>query len=406
MAKLLVLSNGHGEDVIAVKVIEALQSLSPHSLIQALPLVGTGHTYQSKDISLIGPAQTLPSGGFIYMDSWQLWRDLQAGLIPLTLAQWHTIRQWRRSGGQILAVGDLIPLLLAWLSGVDYAFIGTAKSEYYLQDGQGWLPSTKFWECWLGADYYPWEIGLMKSPRCRAVFPRDSLTHQCLQARGVRSYDLGNPMMDGLAVNTDGLAASPGPGLCILLLPGSRSPEAERNWQCLLQALEGIFTLFVGQPIQVLAALAPALDPASFLQALIVHQWQEIKPQIFQRHQAFLHLSQNDYAAYLHQAQVALAMAGTATEQFVGLGKPVVSIVGTGPQFNRQFALRQTRLLGESVTLVEEPPQVALTLAQLLKDTAKLERIAHNGPRRLGPPGAADRIAQTLQQLWSTSPER
>jgi uncharacterized protein (TIGR03492 family) len=403
MVNLLVLSNGHGEDIIAVKVIEALQSLRPQGSIQALPLVGSGHAYQAKGIPLLGPSQAMPSGGFIYMDSRQLWRDLQAGLLPLTWAQWQGIRQWRRSGGQILAVGDLIPLLLAWLSGVDFAFIGTAKSEYYLRDERGWLPSTKFWERWLGADYYPWEIGLMRSPRCRAVFPRDSLTHQYLQAKGVKSYDLGNPMMDGLFVATPGLEQPA--ALCLLLLPGSRSPEAEGNWQCLLQALEGILGMFTDQPLQVLAALAPALDPEPFLQALVAHQWQEIKPQIFRCHQASLYLSQNDYATSLHQAQVALAMAGTATEQFVGLGKPVVSLVGSGPQFNRQFALRQTRLLGESVTLVEEPQQVAPALAQLLKDTAKLERITHNGPRRLGPPGAAGRIAQTLQQRWPSSPE-
>lgn len=400
MSRLLVVSNGHGEDVIAVKVIEALQSLRPLGVIQALPLVGSGHAYQAKGIPLLGPAQTLPSGGFIYMDSWQLWRDLQAGLLPLTWAQWQAIRRWRDSGGQILAVGDLVPLLLAGLSGVDYAFIGTAKSDYYLRDEQGWLPSTKFWQRWLGADYYPWEIRLMKSPRCRAVFPRDSLTHQYLQAQGVSSYDLGNPMMDGLAVETSRLERSA--GLCLLLLPGSRAPEAEGNWQRLLQALEAILTCFWDQPLQILAALAPALDPGPFLQALRQQQWQAIGPQTFQRHQARLCLSQGDYGVYLHQAQVALAMAGTATEQFVGLGKPVVSLVGTGPQFNRHFAQRQTRLLGESITLVEEPQQVAPVLAKLLKDRAKLDRIAHNGQQRLGPTGAALRIAQKLQHLWSS----
>ena len=93
MSRLLVVSNGHGEDVIAVKVIEALQSLRPLGVIQALPLVGSGHAYQAKGIPLLGPAQTLPSGGFIYMDSWQLWRDLQAGLLPLTWAQWQAIRR-------------------------------------------------------------------------------------------------------------------------------------------------------------------------------------------------------------------------------------------------------------------------------------------------------------------------
>jgi len=39
-------------------------------------------------------------------------------------------------------------------------------------------------------------------------------------------------------------------------------------------------------------------------------------------------------------------MAGTATEQFVGLGKPAIAIPGIGPQFTAAFAEAQSRHLG------------------------------------------------------------
>jgi len=39
-----------------------------------------------------------------------------------------------------LSRGDIVPLLFAWLSGATYAFVGTAKSEYYLRDEAGPLP--------------------------------------------------------------------------------------------------------------------------------------------------------------------------------------------------------------------------------------------------------------------------
>tara|TARA_B100000900_G_C20167540_1_gene548429 strand:- start:260 stop:583 length:324 start_codon:yes stop_codon:yes gene_type:complete len=42
-------------------------------------------------------------------------------------------------------------------------------------------------------------------------------------------------------------------------------------------------------------------------------------------------------------------MAGTAAEQAIGLGKPVIQIEGKGPQFTKSFAEAQRRLLGEYV---------------------------------------------------------
>ncbi|MGA1623418.1 MAG: hypothetical protein ACO36E_11935, partial [Synechocystis sp.] len=88
----------------------------------------------------------------------------------------------------------------------------------------------------------------------------------------------------------------------------------------------------------------------------------------------------------------------TATEQVVGLGKPVVSIPGGGPQFNPYFARRQTWLLGESVTLVEQPEQVGATFQQLFQNEQRLMAIARNGRERLGEAGAARRIAQALYE--------
>jgi len=42
-------------------------------------------------------------------------------------------------------------------------------------------------------------------------------------------------------------------------------------------------------------------------------------------------------------------MAGTASEQAIGLGKPVIQIEGKGPQFTKTIAEAQRRLLGKYV---------------------------------------------------------
>ncbi|HEY9641810.1 MAG TPA: hypothetical protein V6C57_15080, partial [Coleofasciculaceae cyanobacterium] len=132
--KLLCLSNGHGEDAIALRILQALQQQPVPPKISALPIVGEGQAYTRHGISLAGAVKAMPSGGFIYMDGHQLARDLQGGLLQLTRAQLKTVKDWGKQGGMILAVGDIVPLLFAWWSGAPYAFVGTAKSEYYLRD--------------------------------------------------------------------------------------------------------------------------------------------------------------------------------------------------------------------------------------------------------------------------------
>ncbi len=409
--KLLILSNGHGEDAIAARIAEKLQLTPNPPELAILPLVGEGHAYRGLNIPLIGRVKKMPSGGFVYMDSRELWRDLQGGLLQLTLAQFQSIRQWGQEGGKILAVGDILPLIFAWMSGAEYAFVGTAKSEYYLRDENDWLASTSFLERSLGSDYFPWERWLMSRPKCKAVFPRDSLTSQNLKQFSIPAFDLGNPMMDGLEATTKSFLDNPKP-LTILLLPGSRSPETERNWKLILQAVNKILQQFTNQDICFLAAIAPSLDLQPLKSALSIQQWQIMSlnladtlindPQAisFQKGNAKLFLSQQAYGDCLHLSDMAIAMAGTATEQFVGLGKPVFSLPGDGPQFTPKFAQRQTYLLGQSVILSKNLEEMGRELNSVLNSPEKRQAIAENGKKRLGKPGAANRIANCLRDIW------
>jgi uncharacterized protein (TIGR03492 family) len=143
-ARLLVLSNGHGEDLIAARILEPLQRLNPQLQLSLLPLVGQGGAFNSlnhqESIQRLGPLQALPSGGFSNQSLGGLLQDLGAGLAGLTLGQWRSLRRWRRGGGAVLAVGDLLPLLLAAGSGLPYGFIGTPKSDYTWSSGPGHDP--------------------------------------------------------------------------------------------------------------------------------------------------------------------------------------------------------------------------------------------------------------------------
>ena len=411
--KLLCLSNGHGEDIIAVQIIRQLQ-LHPQSLdIAALPLVGEGYAYRNLGIPIIAPVQSMPSGGFIYMDGRQLGRDLRGGLLQLTWAQYQAVRKWGSSPGEgkILAVGDIVPLLFAWLSGVDYSFVGTARSEYYLRDEGGWLPQTSRFERWMGSAYHPLDRWLMGRPRCQGVFPRDTLTTKILQQWSVPAFDLGNPMMDGIGERKIAARDNDRP-LTILLLPGSRIPEAEQNWQQILQGIAEVISNFKDRSVLFLGAIAPSLNLEPFQESLVSYGWRSLPPSTFTtpiqdpEALAFTHLngkfllSQHSYRNCLQAADFAIAMAGTATEQFAGLGKPIITIPGDGPQFTYRFAEAQTRLLGASVVLVKQPKDVAGAIKTLLLDPDRLQLIARNGKRRMGKPGAAKRIAQKLMELY------
>lgn len=397
--QLLVLSNGHGEDVIAIRIIERLLQDNSGLEITALPIVGQGYAYQKLKIPLAGRVQQMPSGGFIYMGGNPLWQDLRGGLVKLTLEQIRLVRQWGRSGGKILAVGDIVPLLYGWLSKADYAFVGTAKSEYYLRDELGWFSQTSWLERKFGSVYLPWERWLMSRDRCQAVFPRDTLTTEVLQQWSIPSYDLGNPMMDGLTTKSKPREIGK---LDILLLPGSRMPEASRNWQQILQGVWSVIKSLPKMQLNFHGAIAPALDLKPFVLHSVAQGWQltsrQEKTVVLVQGERTLTLTQEHNQECFHLADLAIAMAGTATEQFVGLGKPVVIFSGEGPQFTPAFAEAQSRLLGSSILQVENSAQVGKAIAWVIDDDQLLARIALNGKVRMGEAGAAQRIADCLQE--------
>jgi uncharacterized protein (TIGR03492 family) len=153
---------------------------------------------------------------------------------------------------------------------------------------------------------------------------------------------------------------------------------------------------FPDYKLEFLAAIAPSLLLESFTAALISQGWVEHSTNKFICQEVFITISQRDYAEYLGRCHLAIAMAGTATEQFVGLGKPAITIAGSGPQFTAHFATLQQRLLGCSILLGDSAESVADKLEYLLQNPPKWQEIAFNGRQRMGSAGASDRIAQWL----------
>jgi uncharacterized protein (TIGR03492 family) len=401
--EILCISNGHGEDIIAARICLELQKLG-FSLI-ALPLVGVGNAYSQANIPIATQyTQIMPSGGFVRMDSRQLTRDLKSGLVGLTRRQLGFVWQWSRDRRQstklVLAVGDIVPLLFAWLpaqfSGSEFVFVATAKSEYYWRDRQGELLHVK--KPFGGSIFFPWERSLMKSNRCRAIFVRDLLTSEYLQQKfKLPAIYLGNAMMDGLEPQgTDfGIGAD---DWAVTILMGSRVPEAYENWITLMLCAQ-LIARKIPHQVHFLVAIAPSLDMEKIMQTMLQKGWQRIDEYTFKVQNARIILTQNTFSDCLHQCHLGLAMAGTATEQLVGLGKPIITIAGNGPQFTRRFAEEQADLLGCSINLIDKPAQITEVLNQILQDPDYFQEVGRNGKERMGEPGASQRIAKHIYDL-------
>ena len=403
-SRLLVLSNGHGEDLIALRVIRALRQRQPSLEVAVLPLVGEGLGFWAAEAAgelvRIGPSSALPSGGFSNQSLSGLLSDLAAGLPLISWRQLRIVRRWGRQGQPILAIGDLLPLLLAWSSAAPYGFIGTPKSDYTWRSGPGghW-PDDRYHRC-KGSEWDPWEWALMRARRCRLVAMRDALTARGLRRHGVGALAPGNPMMDGFAPAP--LPRALAGHRRLVLLGGSRMPEALSNLRRLLEALRllrSIDAIVVFCPTGARPTggeLEPTLRASGFSPTSLPADCGA--GSAWQRGKQLLLIGAGTFQHWAPWGEVGLATAGTATEQLVGLGVPALSLPGQGPQFQEGFARRQSRLLGGAVRVCPTPQALAAGLAQLLDTPSERHALARIGRRRMGQAGGSARLASLVER--------
>ena len=290
-----------------------------------------------------------------------------------------------------------MPLLFAWLpakfGGCNFVFVATAKSEYFWRERKSYLPHVK--KPFGGFNFFPWERVLMRSNHCKAVFVRDLLTAEVLnQEFKLPAIYLGNSMMDGLEPKGIDFGISENDWV-VAILPGSRSPEAYENWLTLMLCAQ-VVARTIPHDVNFLVAIAPNLDLEVIGQSIVQKGWLRIDEMSFRVQNARLILLKDGFSDCLHQCHLGLAMAGTATEQLVGLGKPVITIAGNGPQFTRKFAEEQANLLGCSVNLIDKPAQAADVLNSILQDPDYFQESGRNGLERMGQAGASASIAKYI----------
>jgi uncharacterized protein (TIGR03492 family) len=408
---LLLLSNGHGEDISGALLGRELQRQGLP--VEAMPLVGHGQAYRREGIPVVGGAtREFSTGGLGYTSIAGRLQELGEGQALYLLGRLLWLWRARRHFGLVLAVGDLVPVLAARLMGRPAAVYLVAYSSHY--EGQLRLP----FPC----------AQLLRARCWRAIWSRDALTADDLSrqlGRPVRF--LGNPFLDLVANGPAPRHGTPGADgtlrQSLALLPGSRLPEAGRNLVLMLRLLPYLpEALHDPARLRLQAALVADL-PAPAVAALAEPLGWRIEPggaegddgapQVLTQGRLRLGLHWGHFARVLQGSDLVLSMTGTAAEQAVGLALPVLQLVGGGPQFTAGFAEAQRRLLGPGVCCAPGPAGQESTLqasarlaADLLKrqepttaDALWQQQLSRLARERIGPPGGSTRLAAAIMEL-------
>jgi uncharacterized protein (TIGR03492 family) len=383
MKNILFLSNGYGEDMIAAAIIEEMKKREGFGF-KALPLVGEGREYRGANIEMIGPGKELPSGGFSTQGLAHLWKDIKAGLIKLIWGQVKALKKSRESIDLVVCVGDIYVVLLSLLFlRKPIIFLATAKSDYI-------------------GEHYGIEKWIMRR-WCKLVFTRDEITTLSLRKSGVKALFLGNAMRDCLRIKGEDFGLSEG-SLTLGLLPGSRE-EAYDNLVDILkiaESLKGITPNF-------LLALAPSLNLERVGERIKKINWELEKVSLEEEekgivakllpphHKLEVMVTGGRFGDVLNKSDLLIGLAGTANEQATGLGKPVVTFMGNGPQTTRRRLAEQKRLLGDSLAFVKRE-EAAVKIEEILRDEAQIKMMARTGRERMGESGGAKKIAGKISE--------
>lgn len=360
------MSNGYGEDRSAALIASELKSRCSSVKVTGAPLITAGKDFMRKDIPVITQGQIPPSGGFPTMSVKGFLCDL-----PFThrhINYYRALRDARDDIDHLVVIGDVFLLFMAWLACRGKAIIHFS------------LPKSDYNNPHFGIE----EFIFRKIPH--TVMTRDEHTCTNLKAHGVNAVYVGNPIMDDLSPKGIELGNS----RIVGVLPGSRT-EAYENLRMILRVVER-----VSDDVVYACALSPALETERIVDMASHDGWLH-ENSMLRKERHSVQLVKNGFEDVITKAEIVIGLAGTANEQAVGLGKPAVSFMGTGPQTTAKRMKDQERMLGGAVRYIADfPDGVAAEISMLLSDPIEREKRGKIGALRMGAQGASGRVADFL----------
>ena len=393
MPRILVLSNGHGEDVSGCILARRLISIG--NRVEALPIVGLGEAYRKEKINIIGKTRKFNTGGLGYNSLKGRIYDLFNGQIYYFFKKIWIVFLIRKKYDYFLVVGDIVPIFFAWLSRKKYFTYLVAYSSHY--EGKLNLP----WPC----NYF------LKSPNSIRIYTRDLLTSIDLSNQLKKEVlFFGNPFIDKLLKNN---IKDSNNSFHIALLPGSRINELINNFELMLDIIQELANYKFFKKIKFNFALSSDLKMGNVQNILEMRNWQFEKilssdfKLLYSYKSIKVFFKWNSFEDILTESDFAISMAGTAAEQVVGMSKPVLQVEGKGPQFTKVFAEAQRRLLGQHVycftNFSNKNEQITGTIDLIIKimylmklDNSFLKSCKENARDRLGNKNATVQITSDI----------
>jgi len=363
MNRLLFITNGHGEDIVAAEIIKNIRAANLS--IDVLPVVGRGDVFEKLKVNIIGPRKALPGGGFGLRNFSYLIKDVFSGLIWKIASQIKLLRQSRGKYSLVVGIGDIVPIFYSMLTGSRFIFIGVNKSSYYKK---------------LAFNYISLEKQLLKK-NCLLTLVRDEKTAKDLKAYGIKIKFAGNPMMDMVQnIRRSGHRNIRG-NKTIGFLPGTRD-DAYKNiedfnkvaWQ--IKRMDGRIALLMSLP--------DSLDRKRISRIKLMRKISVT----------------SDFNRVLSSSDIIIGLSGTANEQAAGLGIPVISFPGRGAQYNFKFAKGQKELLGNALLLLpRQSDKIAAAALSLLHNRKLMGQMGSTGVQRMGKPGASAKMAGIIERM-------
>ena len=360
--KIIIASNGYGEDSIGVMLAKKLRKRFRASEIWAFPLVGRGDAYIKEGFEVKSAPSVTPSGGVLKYSLKDLLGDMRAGLLKHVRAQ---LQDWENIANVIrtpICVGDVYLLLhTLWGSGSRPLFTATAKTVYL-------------------SGHWKLERALINKFTLR-TWTRDSKSAEQLGNNAVYS---GSPIMDLLYEDENYNSQNiynPESGNVILLLPGSRL-RACKDVKLLLDAAE-ILNSHGEDKFRMV--LAPTLPLDEFITSCESYNW-HVSNDSLTKNNITIELTSKAIASSTQGVKILLGLGGTANQLCAGLGIPVISIDEKGKRV-------QKKLLGDSEILTEKSSEALANCAlRVLRDKELYSFMSKSGRERMGSPGALDNI--------------
>lgn len=370
--RVLIISNGHGEDSIAAEIV---RRLPPALEIAAFPAIGAGRAYEGV-CPVVGPRAYLASEGWRNVKG-SLLRDIGTGGLTSIPPAVAFLSQARTRYDRFVVVGDMVGIIGCWLAG-----IGRAMHIDVYRTGYGRLYSAP--ERWL--------IGRV----VETSFTRHPALAAALSGHGVDARCAGNVMMDTIGHGDYDAAARRQRRRAVTLLPGSRQWVGE---SFALQ-VEALRSLADDDRPDVFLALAGGVEPAE----LARESGMTYRPGsgreaddrgVLGDDALTVHVAQGALGNLLEASDLVLSQAGTATIQALGSGRPVITFITARDRPSR--VRDESALFGEARRLVpHHAAALARATAGLLTDGGELARLGAIGRERIGPPGAMEAIVAAI----------